>query len=184
MKPKKTLYDIAKKVIVDLPIMTKRQGDNRKKKEVEDLINIYETLDKSKCSLPRFVAEDLNKIPNIKIGEADVCVFTAKLCELTEVVDSLRKQMSEVLANQVSIKKFDSSNQAYMSSMQLLGEGNSSVIGKKMVESSDQFAAFDRREDRDNANANANACRLRTKEVASIGQKKMKTVGIRRIPRK
>jgi hypothetical protein len=97
---KKILYDVAEKCAVDLARMKVRQGDNKKRKECEDLVSVYEALDKAKCVLPRFVAEDLNKLPRIKVEDVDVCVFAAKLSELTEVVHLLQKQMSDMLTSQ------------------------------------------------------------------------------------
>ena len=56
---KKSLYEIAaEKEYDDVPRNIARQGDNKKKKEVEDLIAIYEYLDRKRCVLPRYVAAD------------------------------------------------------------------------------------------------------------------------------
>ena len=61
---KKSLYEIAaEKEYDDVPHNIARQGNNKKKKEVEDLIAIYKYLDRKKCVLRRYVAADLNKSP-------------------------------------------------------------------------------------------------------------------------
>ena len=70
---KKSLYEIAtEKEYDDVPRNIARQGDNKKKKGVEDLIAIYEHLDWKRCILPTYVAADFNKIPNVRAAYADV----------------------------------------------------------------------------------------------------------------
>jgi hypothetical protein len=95
---KKILNGIAEKCLKDAPTHGKRQGDGRKKRECDDLINMYELLDKSKCDLPKFVATDLNNIPNLKASEADVCVLMTKVSELTEGFEQMRKQVANLVA--------------------------------------------------------------------------------------
>ena len=74
----------------------RKHGNGRKKRQCEDLLSIYETLDKAECELPRFVAEDLNKVPSIKASDAYMCVLVSKITDLTEVVDQLRMQVSDL----------------------------------------------------------------------------------------
>ena len=72
---KKKLNDIAQKCIENPPTHGRRQGDGRKKRECEDLPSMYEALDKAECKLPKFVAEDLNKVPSVKASDFDMCVL-------------------------------------------------------------------------------------------------------------
>ena len=36
-------------------------------------------IDKAKCVLPKIVAENLNNVPSVKGGEADVCTLMVKM---------------------------------------------------------------------------------------------------------
>lgn len=93
---KKKLNDIAQKCIENPPTHGRRQGDGRKKRECEDLLSMYEALDKAECKLPKFVAEDLNKVPSVKASDFDMCVLVSKMSDLTDVVEQLRLQVSDM----------------------------------------------------------------------------------------
>ena len=93
---KKKLNDITQKCIENPPTHGRRQGDGRKKRECEDLPSIYEALDKAECKLPKFVAEDLNKVPSVKASDFDMCVLVSKMSNLTDVVKQLRLQVSDI----------------------------------------------------------------------------------------
>lgn len=41
------------------------------KRECEDLLNMFEYIDKADCGVPTFVAADLNKVSNLKASDAD-----------------------------------------------------------------------------------------------------------------
>ena len=86
---KRILNDIASRNIKDTPTHGRRQGDGRKR-ECEDLLNIFETLDIAKCDLPKFVVLVLNIVPILKMSDADVWVIVSKVSYLTEVVEQLR----------------------------------------------------------------------------------------------
>ena len=78
---KKKLNDIAQKCIENPPTHGKWQGDGRKKRECEDLLSMYEALDKAECKLPKFVAEDLNKCLVLKLAIL-ICVFWFRKCPI------------------------------------------------------------------------------------------------------
>jgi hypothetical protein len=106
---KKKVNEIAQKCIDNPPTHGRRQGDGRKKRECEDLLSMYEILDKSENELPKLVAEDLNKIPSIKASDADMCVLASKMSDLTDVVEQLRLQVLD-LRKQVSETSVNHSN--------------------------------------------------------------------------
>ena len=81
-----------------------RQGDGKKKKECEDLLELFDTLDKAKCELPKFVAADLNNVPCIKAAEADVRVLIVKMERMQDTIEEMRTQMKE-LTNDRNIQK-------------------------------------------------------------------------------
>ena len=90
------MNDIAQKFLKNPPTHGRRQGDGRKKRECEDLLSMYEALDKAECKLPKFVAEDLNKVPSVKGSDFDMCVLVSKMSDLTDVVERLRLQVSDM----------------------------------------------------------------------------------------
>ena len=84
-----------------------RQGDGKKKKECKDLLELFDTLDKAKCELPKFVATDLNNVPCIKAAEADVCALIVKMERTQYTIEEMRTWMKE-LANDRKIQKVES----------------------------------------------------------------------------
>ena len=84
-----------------------RQGDGKKKKECEDLLELFDILNEAKCELPNFVATDLNNVPCIKAAEADVCVLIVKMERMQDTIEKMRTQMKE-LANDRKIQKVES----------------------------------------------------------------------------
>ena len=59
-------------------------------------MSMYEALDKAECKLPKFVAEDLNKVPSVKASDLDMCVLVSKMSDLTDIVEQLRLQVSDM----------------------------------------------------------------------------------------
>ena len=91
---KKSLYEIAaEKEYDDVPHNIACQSDNKKKKEVEDLIAIYEYLDRKRCVLARYIAADLNKIPNVRAADADVCTIVMQMMKMQEDIEQMRSQI-------------------------------------------------------------------------------------------
>lgn len=101
---KKSLYEIAEKIIPDLPRPKVRQGENKKKKESEDLVDIFEQIDKANCNIPTFATSDLNKIPCIKAADADIGVLIVKMEQMQEMIVNLRLQLSDIVKEQVSLR--------------------------------------------------------------------------------
>ena len=47
----------------NLPRHTKRQGDNRRNADGDDLLKLFSALDAASVQLPKFVAVDLSRVP-------------------------------------------------------------------------------------------------------------------------
>ena len=95
---KKSLYEIAaEKEYDDVPRNIAFQGDNKKKKEVKDLIAIYEYLGRKRCVLPRSITADLNKIPNVRVADADVCTMMVQMMKMQEDIEQMRSQICWVV---------------------------------------------------------------------------------------
>ena len=85
IETKQKLFEIVKEYNVNVfkySCNFAHKGEAKKKSECDDLIN--KVLDKEKCNLPRFVAEYVNKLPPIKISDADVCTFIVQNEATTE----------------------------------------------------------------------------------------------------
>ena len=92
----KSLYEIAaEKEYDDVPLNIARQGDNKKKKEVEDLIAIYEYLDRERRVLPRYIIADLNKIQNVRAADADMCTMMVQLMKMQEDTEQMHSVVTE-----------------------------------------------------------------------------------------
>ena len=102
---KKLLHDVVAAVMDDPPRLSVRQGDSKKKRETEDLINLYEIIDKEKYEIPTYVAVNVNNIPNFSAENADICVKMAKMMDAQKSIDLMRNQLNEVLKVNSNLKK-------------------------------------------------------------------------------
>ena len=87
---KKYLYDVAVNCAKEISRMISRQGDKKKQKDSGDLIGIYELLDMEKCSMAIFFAADLNKVPTVKVKDADVCSLVVQKDKLKSLIGDTR----------------------------------------------------------------------------------------------
>ena len=67
--------------VVGVPRYVKRQGGNRLKLNVDDLVKLLTIIDEQNLmnSLPRYVAADINRLPNVTIEDVDMFVLVKKL---------------------------------------------------------------------------------------------------------
>lgn len=87
---------------VDLRRLPKRQGDNKCKQTAEDLLKLMTIADEKNLmdSLPRFVAEDLSRIPFVNADQMNAIAMARKL-------ESLEQRMLNL---EVSIEKQNSAS--------------------------------------------------------------------------
>ena len=66
--------------VVGVPRHVKRQGGNRLKVNVDDLVKLLTIIDEQNLmnSLPRYVAANINRLPNVTIEDVDVFVLAKK----------------------------------------------------------------------------------------------------------
>ena len=77
---KNKLNEVAIKVLDEKDLsrcITRKAGDNKRKLETDDILEIIAKLDKAKAKLPTFVAANLSRIPSVLPGMADVATLTA-----------------------------------------------------------------------------------------------------------
>ena len=87
------------------PRLNGRQGDSKKKRETEDLINLYEIIDKEKYEIPTYMAADVNNMPNVSAENADICVIMATMMDMQKSIDLMRNQLNEVVKENSNLKK-------------------------------------------------------------------------------
>ena len=79
-----------------LPRLPKRQGDVKGKQTVDDILKLFAIIDERKLtdSIPRFVAEDLTKIPFVIADSISVLAMAKKLETLENRLSSVEKFLS------------------------------------------------------------------------------------------
>lgn len=100
------IVDIAKKVVDEgalSGVAKRRTGQNKRKMDVEDILSIYEQLDKSVSSIPTFVAVTLKRIPSVSPSEVDVCALAANVNELQLQMDTMVATLKKLVKGQPDI---------------------------------------------------------------------------------
>ena len=79
------------KKLAGLPRLVKRKGDNRGKSDVDDLLALINLADQELVliELPRFVAEDLSRIPSTKPEDLDLFVLAKKSTATEDKISAL-----------------------------------------------------------------------------------------------
>jgi hypothetical protein len=127
-----------------------RTGQGKRKREVEDVIQIYTLLDVRKAILPTFVASNAQRIPTFKPEDVDACSIASNISQLqTQVNDifsvvasfsSFKTQMEEIKDTIADVGKrvCDVTNEVQLNvdhspKQQLVTEGHSlwSVVARK-----------------------------------------------------
>jgi hypothetical protein len=94
---KSCLYSTLESLKLDgLPRLTKRQGNNKRKMECEDILNMFSLADDVKCMLPSFVAANLQRVPSVAPGDVDVYVMAATVAALSSQLESLSKKVDSM----------------------------------------------------------------------------------------
>jgi hypothetical protein len=76
---------------VTLPRVIRRKGDNRAPAIAEDILDLFELLDEQKVlnKLPKFVAEDLLRVPTIPPQELDTYCLAKKVEQLEQKIKNI-----------------------------------------------------------------------------------------------
>jgi len=72
----------------------RKSGDDKKRLDTDDILNLYVDLDLGKANLPRFTAADLSRIPHYQPHATDICLLTAAVLQLQREMASMRSQLS------------------------------------------------------------------------------------------
>jgi len=97
---KVVLADVMPDILDDteLAMLTKRlSGQNKRRSDTEDILLMYDRLDKTVTNMPTFVATKLKRLPSSSPSEVDVCALAANVNELQTQMEV----MSEAIKNLV-----------------------------------------------------------------------------------
>jgi hypothetical protein len=86
-----------------LPRLIRRQAaDNRRKQECDDILSLFAFADSAKCSLPTFVAANLQRLPSVNPGDVDVYALAASVAALSSQLEVLVKRVDSVSTLNIS----------------------------------------------------------------------------------
>ena len=86
-------------------LKTGRAGDNRRRLDADDILELFSCLDVKKAVLPVFVDVKMSRLPSVKTSDVDVCSLAASVAELrgrvTEIMATLKSLVDARLYSQV-----------------------------------------------------------------------------------
>ena len=94
------IADVAKNVVDKGALsgaLKRRAGQGKRKMEVEDILTIYDQLDKNALSVPTFVVGRLKRIPMVSPTEVDVCALAANVNVLQLQMDTMVKTVKKLV---------------------------------------------------------------------------------------
>jgi len=102
---KSLLYSTVKKMDItsdDVPRYKKRQGEQKNRGDVEDIIGLFEYFDTKQLSLPvDFVAKNLQRLPALSLSDVDVYKLAESVKELGNQMRGLQEAVGSVVQAQV-----------------------------------------------------------------------------------
>ena len=81
-------------------IKTNRVGNEKLRRDLDDLLLLYSVMDARKQDMPRFLAENVDRIPSFR--DFEVSKLTISLSDITEKVDNLRDAVKKVSETSLS----------------------------------------------------------------------------------
>ena len=146
---KKILMDIADSLSPkpdELKAIRSRAGDAKQRREAEDLLLIFATLDSRKAKLPMFYAADTSRIPDTR--EVELCLMAASVTAMTSKLVEINSTLQRVSDDSaVSATKLDSKADLIVSSISRAhdaGEAHSTALLNKIVDIDSKLSrAFD-----------------------------------------
>lgn len=115
LSAKTLLFATAKKAHPETPPLVMRKGVNKRRSDIEDIVNLFTLADVKKVLLPTFVAVNLNRVPPVlsSVSWAHQSQSPSSTEALEVAVSDLQTQMAAVLNKLDDIK---ASNMAIVSS--------------------------------------------------------------------
>ena len=82
-----------------LPRRMRRQGDNKKKLDCEDLLALYNALDNAEIKLPLFTAANLKRLMPMATGELDICTLAAMMSDMQSQLINITSRLNSLEAH-------------------------------------------------------------------------------------
>jgi len=82
-----------------LPRRIRRQGENKKKLDCEDLLGLYSALDNAKVKLPLFTAANLKRLMPLATGELDICTLAAMMSDMQSTLSNIVSRLNSLEAH-------------------------------------------------------------------------------------
>ena len=74
-------------------LVNRKPGDGKKKAEAEDILNYFVFADEKRVGRPTFVASNIDRVPTVAPGDADVYALAAAVVSLTTQGEMLSQGM-------------------------------------------------------------------------------------------
>jgi hypothetical protein len=97
-------------ITIDIPRnISRRNGDGRRKAETDDIMDLWELLDRAKATLPTYCAVKLDRLPPLSFTDVDVCSLSAIVLDVRNQLNDVTTKLSEltthVKASDDTVKK-------------------------------------------------------------------------------
>ena len=80
----------------NMPKIHGRKGEFKQKNEIEDILELFTWLDKKKKVFPRFVGEDLDRIPRVKPDDVYLVNLATSVSDMKSTLEAVAKQIKEL----------------------------------------------------------------------------------------
>ena len=99
---KAVLNAVGDGIQLQLPRLPKRQGDGKTKLIVDDILKLFTIIDEWKLDVPRFVAEELSRIPFVNADSINVLALAKKLDCVETRLHSVEQILSKAVISGVN----------------------------------------------------------------------------------
>ena len=82
-----------------IPRRIRRQGENKKKQDCEDLLALYTALDNAKIELPLFTAANIKRLMPLAAGELDICTIAAMMSDMQLQLSNITAKLNNIEAH-------------------------------------------------------------------------------------
>jgi len=103
---KAVLAEVMRDILDDTELATltkRRSGQNKRRSDTEDILLMYERLDKTVTNMPTFVATKLKRLPSSSPSEVDVCALAANVNELQTQMEVMSEAIKNLVKGQTDM---------------------------------------------------------------------------------
>lgn len=85
---------------IDIPRnISRRNGDGKRKADMEDLLDLWERLDVAKACLPLFCAANLNRLPPLSFTDTNVSSLAVMVLDMRGQLTDMQSKLSQLSTN-------------------------------------------------------------------------------------